>query len=31
MINHSDAELKLLEAIVGRRVPRGFGVKPYNK
>jgi hypothetical protein len=31
MINHSNAELKLLEAIVGRRVPEGFGVKPYNK
>ena len=29
--NHSDAELKLLEAIVGRKVPKGFGVKPYNK
>lgn len=31
MINHSNAELKLLEAIVGRRVPAGLGVKPYNK
>jgi hypothetical protein len=29
--NHSNAELKLLEAIVGRKVPKGFGVKPYNK
>jgi hypothetical protein len=31
VINHSDSELKLLEAIVGRKVPEGFGVKPYNK
>ena len=29
--NHSNSELKLLEAIVGRKVPKGFGVKPYNK
>jgi hypothetical protein len=31
VINHSNSELKLLEAIVGRKVPKGFGVKPYNK
>ena len=31
VINHSNAELKLLEAIVGRQVPKGFGVKPYTK
>lgn len=29
--NHSDSELKLLEAIVGRKVPKGFGEKPYVK
>jgi hypothetical protein len=31
IINHSNAELKLLETIVGRKVPKGFGEKPYNK
>lgn len=31
VINHSDSELKLLEAIVGRKVPRGFGAKSYAK
>ena len=31
VINHSDSELKLLEAIVGRKVPKGFGKKSYNK
>jgi hypothetical protein len=31
VINHSNSELKLLEAIVGRKVPKGFGVRPYNK
>lgn len=31
VINHSDSELKLLEAIVGRQVPKGFGKKSYNK
>ena len=31
VINHSNAELKLPEAIVGREVPKGFGAKPYNK
>jgi hypothetical protein len=29
--NHSNAELKLLEAIVGRKVPRGFGASYYTK
>ena len=31
VINHSDSELKLLEAIVGRKVPRGFGKGSYRK
>lgn len=31
VINHSDAELKLLEAIVGRKVPKGFGKNSYKK
>jgi hypothetical protein len=31
VINHSNAELKLLETIVGRKVPEGFGAIPYNK
>jgi hypothetical protein len=31
VINHSDAELKLLEAIVGRKVPKGFGKSSYKK
>jgi hypothetical protein len=31
MINHSNEELKLLEAIVGRKVPKGFGTKGYTK
>ena len=30
VINHSNSELKLLEAIVGRKVPKGFGKKSYN-
>lgn len=30
VINHSDAELKLLEAIVGRKVPKGFGKSSYK-
>ena len=30
VINHSDAELKLLEAIVGRKVPQGFGKSSYK-
>lgn len=30
VINHDDSELKLLEAIVGRKVPKGFGKKSYN-
>jgi hypothetical protein len=29
--NHSNSELKLLEAVVGRKVPRGFGVRPNYK
>jgi hypothetical protein len=29
--NHSNSELKLLEAIVGRRVPRSFGKRPNYK
>lgn len=31
VINHDDAELKLLEAIVGRNVPKGFGKSGYSK
>jgi hypothetical protein len=31
VINHSNSELKLLEAIVGRKVPKGLGKRPYNK
>ena len=31
VINHDDAELKLLEAIVGRKVPEGFGKTGYSK
>jgi len=31
VINHSNEELKLLEAIVGRRLPAGVGKRPYNK
>jgi hypothetical protein len=31
VINHDDAELKLLEAIVGRKVPKGFGKIGYSK
>jgi hypothetical protein len=31
VINHSNSELKLLEAIVGRKVPRGFGKQSYRK
>ncbi len=31
VINHRSSELKLLEAIVGRKVPRGFGKRSYNK
>ena len=30
VINHSNSELKLLEAIVGRKVPRGFGKNSYK-
>jgi len=30
MINHSNEELKLLEAIVGRKVPKGFGTRGYK-
>jgi len=31
VINHNNSELKLLEAIVGREVPPGFGKRPYLK
>lgn len=31
VINHDDEELELLEAIVGRKVPTGFGKKSYQK
>lgn len=31
VINHSNEELKLLEAIVGRQLPAGVGKRPYNK
>jgi len=31
VINHDNEELKLLEAIVGRELPSGFGRRPYNK
>jgi hypothetical protein len=31
VINHDDSELKLLEAIVGRKVPKGFGKRGYTK
>jgi hypothetical protein len=31
VINHDNTELKLLEAIVGRNVPKGFGKKGYTK
>lgn len=31
VINHDDAELKLLEAIVGRKVPKGFGKIGYSR
>ena len=31
VINHDDAELKLLEGIVGRAVPKGFGKEGYSK
>ncbi len=31
IINHSNAELKLLEAIVGRSTPSGFGRGSYNR
>lgn len=30
VINHSNKELELLEAIVGRKVPSGFGKKSYD-
>jgi hypothetical protein len=30
VINHSNKELELLEAIVGRKVPRGFGKESYE-
>ncbi len=31
VINHSNEELELLEALVGRRVPAGFGKESYEK
>ncbi len=31
VINHSNEELELLEAIVGRKVPAGFGKQSYEK
>ena len=31
VINHSNEELELLEAIVGRRTPSGFGRRSYDK
>lgn len=31
VINHSNEELELLEAIVGRATPRGFGKESYEK
>ena len=31
VINHSNEELELLEAIVGRKVPDGFGKESYEK
>jgi hypothetical protein len=31
VINHRNAELRLLEAIVGRKPPKSFGVKGYTK
>lgn len=31
VINHDNSELKLLEAIVGREVPAGFGRQSYKK
>jgi hypothetical protein len=31
VINHNNEELKLLEAIVGRKPPKGFGAKGYSK
>jgi hypothetical protein len=31
MIHHENSELKLLEAIVGRKPPKGFGKKGYTK
>ncbi len=31
VINHSNEELELLEAIVGRRVPDGFGEESYER
>ncbi len=31
VINHSNDELELLEAIVGRKVPPGFGEKSYER
>jgi hypothetical protein len=31
VINHSNEELELLEAIVGRTTPPGFGRQSYDK
>lgn len=31
VINHRNSELRLLEAIVGRRTPRGFGQRSYER
>jgi len=31
VINHNNEELKLLEAIVGRKLPEGFGKKGYTR
>ncbi len=31
VINHTNAELELLEAIVGRKTPEGFGKESYEK
>jgi hypothetical protein len=31
VINHDNEELKLLEAIVGRKLPKGFGTKGYTR
>jgi hypothetical protein len=31
VINHSNTELKFTGAIVGRKVPKGFGKNSYKK